>query len=271
MSQQTVDLVRGGFEAFARGDIESVLRLCDEDILVTHPFEIPDVAPVMRGHAGVLESIAAWPEQWDDYRLEILKTVDIEKHVVATVHQTGRGKSTGIPVELQCLMVFTIRQGKIAEWRIFLHEDEALEALGLREQAMSQEEIVRRMFDAANERDLQTLEALLSEDVEFQSVLFASEGGTFRGRRGIREYFAAFDEAFAEYRSEVEEVVDAGEDRVVALVKFTARGKESGVTLDQPFGLVITFRGEQISRMDSYFNRAEAVEAAGLREQLGHS
>jgi ketosteroid isomerase-like protein len=97
MTKENVDLVQAGFEAFARGDIESVLRLCDEDILVTHPFEIPGVAPAMWGHGGVLESIAAWPGQWDDYRLEILKTVDIEEHVVATVHQTGRGKSTGYP------------------------------------------------------------------------------------------------------------------------------------------------------------------------------
>jgi ketosteroid isomerase-like protein len=74
---------------------------------------------------------------------------------------------------------------------------------------MSQEEIVRGMFDAANGRDLQTLDALLSEDVEFRSVLFASEGRVFRGRPGIREYFAAFDEAFADHRSEAERVLDS--------------------------------------------------------------
>jgi uncharacterized protein len=133
MSQENVELVRAGFEAFARGDIESVLRMCDEDILVTQPSEMPDAAPLPRGHAGVLENIAAWPDQWDDYRIEILRTVDVAEHVVATVQQTGRGKSTGVPVETQATMVFAIRKGKIAEWRIFLHEDKALEAVGLRE------------------------------------------------------------------------------------------------------------------------------------------
>jgi hypothetical protein len=81
----------------------------------------------------VLETFAAWPEQWDDYRIEILRTADFEDRVDATVHQTGRGKSTGIPVEIQTTMVFALRHGKIAEWSIFLHEDEALEAVGLRE------------------------------------------------------------------------------------------------------------------------------------------
>jgi ketosteroid isomerase-like protein len=133
MSQENVELVHAGFEAFARGDIEAVLRLCDEDIVITQPSEMPDAGPFLRGHAGVLETIAAWPEQWDDYRIEIRRTVEIEDYVVATVHQTGRGKSTGIPVETEATMVFAIRQGKIAEWRIFLQEDEALEAVGLRE------------------------------------------------------------------------------------------------------------------------------------------
>jgi ketosteroid isomerase-like protein len=127
-------------------------------------------------------------------------------------------------------------------------------------------EIVRRMFDAANRRDVHTLEALFSEDFELHSVLAASEGGVFRGRQGIRDYFAEFDAAFAEVHYEIEDVIDTGEDRVVALVKFTTRGKGSGVILDQRFGLVVTFQGEEISRMDSYFNQAEALEAAGLRE-----
>jgi uncharacterized protein len=132
MSHENIELVRAGFEAFARGDIESVLRLCDEDILVMQPLEMPGAAPLLRGHAGVLEAFAEWPEQWDEYRIEILRAVDTGDHVV-TVHQTGRGKSTGIPVEIQNAMVFAIRQGKLAEWRIFMQEDEALDAVGLRE------------------------------------------------------------------------------------------------------------------------------------------
>jgi ketosteroid isomerase-like protein len=133
VSQENVEPVHVGFEAFARGDMEAVLRVCDEEIVITQPSEMPDAGPTLRGHAGVLEAIAAWPEQWDDYRVEIRRTVDIEDHVVATVHQTGRRKSTGIPVETEAAMVFAIRQGKIAEWRIFMREDEALEAVRLRE------------------------------------------------------------------------------------------------------------------------------------------
>jgi len=131
MSQENVEIVRAAFEAFARGDIESVLGVCDEEILVTQPAEMPGAAPLPRGHASVLEAISAWPDEWDDYRIEIVRTVDVANYVVATVHQTGRGKATGIPVETEATMVFAIRQGKIAEWRMFMQEQEALEAVGL--------------------------------------------------------------------------------------------------------------------------------------------
>jgi hypothetical protein len=32
------------------------------------------------------------------------------------------------------------------------------------------------------------------------------------------------------------------------------------------FGFVVTFQREEISRMDNYFNQAEALEAGGLKE-----
>ncbi len=35
MSRENVELVRNAFAAFERGDIDGVLRLCDEDIVIT--------------------------------------------------------------------------------------------------------------------------------------------------------------------------------------------------------------------------------------------
>ena len=134
---------------------------------------------------------------------------------------------------------------------------------------MSQEnvEIVRRVVDAANRRDVETLDSLWSEEGEFNSRLGASEGRVFHGRQGTRDYFAWLDEAFEEFRTEVDEIIDAGEDRVVALLRANVRGKASGVPLDdQRFAIVFTFQGERIVCADSYLDPKQALEAAGLRE-----
>jgi ketosteroid isomerase-like protein len=127
-------------------------------------------------------------------------------------------------------------------------------------------EIVRRLCDAANRRDLGTMDALGTEESEFRSVLAASEGRVFRGRQGTRDYFAAIDDAFDDFRFAVEEIIDAGQDRVVVLMRIIARGKASGIPLDQRVGQVWTLQDGKSHRIDSYFDFADALEAAGLRE-----
>jgi ketosteroid isomerase-like protein len=132
MSQENVEIVRAAFDAYFRGDMESALRLVDPEIVVTQRSETPD-AMTRHGHAGVMGAIAAWPELWDDYELEFVQFVDAGDHVVARTHQRGRGKGSGVEVEAEIWFVFGFRNGKIAEWRMFGAEREALEAVGLSE------------------------------------------------------------------------------------------------------------------------------------------
>ena len=132
VSEENVEIVRSAFAAFDGGDMEGVLRLCDEDIVITQPRELPDASREQRGRPGVLEAFAIWPEQWDDYRIEILELAGAPgDKVFASTRTRGRGKQSGIEVEMDFSFVFTIRDAKITEWRLFVQEDQALEAAGL--------------------------------------------------------------------------------------------------------------------------------------------
>jgi ketosteroid isomerase-like protein len=111
--------------------MEGVLRLCDENIEITQAADLPGVSPHQYGHAGVREAFAIWPEQWDDFRIDILRVADIGNRVLVTTLQHGRGKLSGVEVETRFSFLFSLRAGKIAEWRIFVREEEALEAAGL--------------------------------------------------------------------------------------------------------------------------------------------
>ena len=92
MSQENVEIVRAAFDAYLRGEIDEVLRLCDENIVVTQAPEVPGVSPQQRGHAGVLEAFAIWPEQWDDFRAEIERVIAHSgDYVVVATRQAGRG------------------------------------------------------------------------------------------------------------------------------------------------------------------------------------
>src|SRR5438552_3085622 len=61
MSRANVELVQAAFRAFDSGDIEGVLRLCDEHIEITQAAELPGVSRDQHGHAGVREASLSGP------------------------------------------------------------------------------------------------------------------------------------------------------------------------------------------------------------------
>jgi ketosteroid isomerase-like protein len=130
MSKENVEVVQSTFDAWERGDTDAILQVCHEDIEVVQPAEFPGVEPVQYGHAGVLEAFALWPGYWDDFQVQLLRMFDRGDQVVVTTEQSGRSKDTGIEVATQFTFLFTLSERKITEWRMFLREEEALEAVG---------------------------------------------------------------------------------------------------------------------------------------------
>lgn len=133
MSQENVETVRRGFEYFiATGDFL-------EEIV--HPDFVWDMSafrgwPERQTYAGLKgarEFIADWREPWEGWELELEELVDVGERVVAIVRQRGRSKATGLPVDMHFAMVWTIRDGKQAQMRMYASPDEGLEAVGLRE------------------------------------------------------------------------------------------------------------------------------------------
>ena len=128
MSQENVEIVQSAFDAWDRGDTDAILAVCDEEIVIVQAAELPGVPALQNGHDGVLASFALWPGYWDDFWIEIARIADLGDHVLVTTGQGGRSKETGIEVNAQFTFLFTLRDAKITEWRIFLRESEALEA-----------------------------------------------------------------------------------------------------------------------------------------------
>jgi ketosteroid isomerase-like protein len=86
-------------------------------------------------------------------------------------------------------------------------------------------------------------------------------------RAHIRDWIDTFDDVWFE----AVELIDGGQDTVVAVERFGGRAKLSGVETDQTSGVVLTIREGKIARCREYATRAEALEAVGLSEQDAHA
>lgn len=96
---------------------------------------------------------------------------------------------------------------------------------------------------------------------EFPGLAGVSRDPEERSRR-LREWLSPWED----WRCEVEEFLAHGEF-VVALTRYTGRGKESGVTVDTQGAHLWTMRDGKVARLEVFSNRSKALEAAGLADQ----
>jgi ketosteroid isomerase-like protein len=104
-------------------------------------------------------------------------------------------------------------------------------------------------------------------DAEFEVVRSTPFWG--RGGRvgGLDEWLALYTESmemFNVFRVVVEELIETGDDGVLALARCEIRTATGDVDLDQPTGALVTVRDGRILRIQEFMNRPEALEAAGL-------
>jgi ketosteroid isomerase-like protein len=86
---------------------------------------------VYKGVHGAERFFAEWGSAWDDWEFEIEELRDVGDKVVATVHQRGRFKMSGVLLEGSMVQVWTFRDGKEARMDIYSDPREALKAVGL--------------------------------------------------------------------------------------------------------------------------------------------
>jgi ketosteroid isomerase-like protein len=127
-------------------------------------------------------------------------------------------------------------------------------------------EIVRQAMEAFNRRDRDGWLRLHDPGVEFQADPGWPESETVRGREAVWEFIAALVEAWEPSDFEMEEVIDAGSDRLLARFTRPVQGKTSGIADVLDYWCVFTFRAGKIVGTRWFATRPQALEAVGLSE-----
>jgi ketosteroid isomerase-like protein len=134
MSQENVEVVRGGFEGFNRGDVEAVVEMCDPAVEWFPPAELPSVS-AYHGHQGVREATGDMLDVFGALQAEPERFIDAEDRVIVLFCWRGHGKGSGLSLDLfgEQAGVFTMRNGKAIRVEWYIDRAEALEAAGLEE------------------------------------------------------------------------------------------------------------------------------------------
>jgi ketosteroid isomerase-like protein len=131
---------------------------------------------------------------------------------------------------------------------------------------MSEENVdsIRRAYERWNRRDFGWA-TVVAPGFEYEAGGAVGASGSFRGLEGFMRFLEQFWEEFDEAHVEPQELIDAG-DSVLAATSFRGRGKQSGVEVNMEVFQLWTFRDGKVIRGQGFFDREEALDAAGLSE-----
>jgi len=92
--------------------------------------------------------------------------------------------------------------------------------------------------------------------------------GVYHGFDELRSFFDDWFSTFPfdDWEQELDDVIDCGDDVVVALTRQRGRGSASGVSVELEYAQVITFREGKIVRSVVYTDLDQALKVAGLAE-----
>jgi ketosteroid isomerase-like protein len=133
---------------------------------------------------------------------------------------------------------------------------------------MSQEnvELVRLGFEAIERGDLALVEQFTLPDAVMVQPPEVPDAKTYEGASAIREAMDDWPKQWEDFRMELLEIIDAGDDAVVSVTRHQGRGRQSGIEMDFEVFYVYRIREGRLARLEMFFSRGQALEAVGLRE-----
>jgi ketosteroid isomerase-like protein len=109
------DLLRAGYDAWNRGDLDGWLELLDPDIVIRTSGAFPDFAPEYRGLERAGKFWRQMLEPWEDFRIEVEQIEEEGDIVAAGIRFVARGRDSGVDVELRFGSGIRVRDGVAVE------------------------------------------------------------------------------------------------------------------------------------------------------------
>ena len=126
MARSNIDVVRATVDAFNRGDFETALALCTEDVEFDWSRRLLD-GEVFHGHEGVRRFMQNALEIFDEIHIPAEDVTDLGDDTVLLAGRARfRGHASGLDVEAYAANLWTLRDGKVSRFRFYQTKEDAL-------------------------------------------------------------------------------------------------------------------------------------------------
>ena len=125
-------IVRGVYEAFAKGDVSKLLEVLDEKI-EWHEAEHVTYWPggAFIGPQAVLEGvIARIPNDFDGFSIDVERIVGSGNTVLVEARYRATVRATGLPLDAQVAHVWDFRDGKVVHWQQYTDTWQVAQLMG---------------------------------------------------------------------------------------------------------------------------------------------
>jgi len=125
VTEANVEALQRGYEALNRGDLTLVLELLDPELEWHEPGDSPE-AGTHHGRDSFERFFRSWIDSFDEFRVEPEQVVQRGNDLVAVVRQSGRGRASGVEIEIRLAHVWTVEGGRAVRWEAIANPHDAL-------------------------------------------------------------------------------------------------------------------------------------------------
>jgi ketosteroid isomerase-like protein len=131
------DLIRAVYRAWRGDDVEALLETLDPEIEFLTSGSFPDLEPVYRGHDGMRDFWEAMHAPWEWFRLDVERIVEGDDCAAVVIRFSARGRGSGVMMtgDLVQGQALWFRNGRVVKASSHASFEQALEAVGLAEEA----------------------------------------------------------------------------------------------------------------------------------------
>jgi ketosteroid isomerase-like protein len=124
---------------------------------------------------------------------------------------------------------------------------------------------IRDGFERWNRGEHTFGEDWVDPGIEIHSAVVNLSGRVYRGQEGVAEWVADMEEAFDEWRLELDELDEFAPGRLIGVGTMHLRGRGSGATIDQPCAWLFDHVDGVLTRFEPFPNRVEEAREIASR------